>query len=178
MSAYVALLRGINVGGKNKLPMKDLAELLTEIGCHGVQTYIQSGNALFDAPTRVAKTVPTALSERIAARFKLTVPVVLRTSAELASVARSNPFLRAGGQTDLLHVMFLAEVPSPERVASLDPQRSAPDAFALRGRDLYLSLPNGAGNTKLTNAYFDSKLATVSTGRNWRTVLKLVELCG
>ncbi|MCU1318566.1 MAG: hypothetical protein JWP98_84, partial [Edaphobacter sp.] len=76
------------------------------------------------------------------------------------------------------HVYFLAGMPTAGDVAGLDAGRSAPDAFAVIGREIYLQLPNGMGRTKLTNAYFDSKLKTVSTARNWRTVLKLVEMVG
>jgi len=76
----------------------------------------------------------------------------------------------------MLHVLFLAETPSDSAAANLDENRSPPDKFAAVGQDVYLYLPNGAGKTKLTNAYFDSKLLTVSTGRNWRTVNKLLEM--
>lgn len=172
----MALLRGINVGGKNMLPMKALAELFSAAGCARVQTYIQSGNVLFEASEAVAARVPRALSEAIAREFRLQVPVLTRTAEELAAVARGNPFLRRGADPALLHVAFLADLPRPEEVAVLDPARSPPDEFLLRGREIYLYCPSGAGKTRLTNQYFDSRLETVSTGRNWRTVLKLVEL--
>jgi len=110
--------------------------------------------------------------------FGCRVPVVLRTAAELAEVVRSNPFLKAGAAEDSLHVYFLAGMPAVGDVAGLDPRRSAPDAFAVVGREAFLQLPNGMARTKLTNAYFDSKLKTVSTARNWRTVLKLLEMVG
>ena len=175
---HIALLRGINVGGKNKLPMKDLAALFAEAGCRNVQTYIQSGNAVFQAPPEVANTLPTQISALIADRFGLRVPVILRTAEQLAETFRSNPFLAQGLPAETLHVMFLADLPSPEKVASLDPNRSAPDAFIVQGRDLYLHLPSGVADTKLTNAYFDATLITVSTSRNWKTVTKLLELAG
>jgi uncharacterized protein (DUF1697 family) len=91
---------------------------------------------------------------------------------------RGNPFLEAGADIGTLHVAILADAPAAAKVKALDPDRSPPDAFAVRGREIYLQCPNGYGRTKLTNAYFDSKLATTSTVRNWRTVLKLVELAG
>ena len=173
---YIALLRGINVGGKNKLPMKDLAALFAEAGCANVQTYIQSGNVVFQAPPETADTLPDQISASIAARFGLRVPVVLRTSEQLAEAFHNNPFLTQNLPEETLHVMFLADLPSPEQVAGLDANRSAPDAFVVQGRDIYLHLPNGVADTKLTNAYFDTKLATVSTSRNWKTVTKLLEL--
>jgi uncharacterized protein (DUF1697 family) len=97
----------------------------------------------------------------------------LRTEQQLREVVSNNPFPDA---EDMLHVMFLADHPSPAKISALDPNRSAPDAFILRGGDVYLHLPNGIRDTKLTNAWFDSKLSTVSTGRNWRTVTKLLAL--
>ncbi len=173
---YIALLRGINVGGKNKLPMPGLAALFAEAGCTTVQTYIQSGNIIFQASPEIAASLPSQISGLIAERFGLRVPVVLRTAGQLAETFRTNPFLAQGLPTETLHVLFLADLPSPEKAAGLDSNRSAPDAFAVQGRDIYLHLPNGVADTKLTNAYFGAKLATVSTSRNWKTVTKLVEL--
>jgi uncharacterized protein (DUF1697 family) len=102
--------------------------------------------------------------------------VVLRTADELKKVISSNPFLKGGVAEKELHVMFLAGVPDAVRVRSLDPDRSPPDTYQVHRREIYLRLPNGAGRSKLSNQYFDSKLATVSTARNWRTVTTLVEL--
>jgi uncharacterized protein (DUF1697 family) len=172
---WVALLRGINVGGKNKLPMRDLAALFEQAGCSDVQTYIQSGNVVFDTSSRPERLAVT-VEKRIAERFSLTVPVVLRSGAELARIARANPFLGRKLDPALLHVMFLAGEPSAAGIASLDPKRSPPDEFRVVGREIYLSCPNGMARTKLTNAWFDGKLDTTSTARNWRTVLTLAEM--
>jgi uncharacterized protein (DUF1697 family) len=177
VTTHVALLRGVNVGGKNKLPMKELAAIFAEEGCDYVQTYIQSGNVIFRAAPGALSRLPDAITSRIAARYGYHTPVVLRTTEQMRAIVANNPFLAAGSAEDLLHVLFLAKQPDVVRIAALDPQRSAPDAFALHGQDIYLKLPNGAGKTRFTNAYFDTKLATVSTGRNWRTVTKLLELC-
>jgi uncharacterized protein (DUF1697 family) len=173
---YAALLRGINVGGKNGLPMKDLAAMFGDAGCGDVKTYIQSGNVVFSAPEAVAKRLPSLIATQIQKKFKLEVPVLLRTHADLAAVARSNPFLTPEQAIERLMVMFLATSPAPSAVASLDPNRSPPDEFAVRGREIYMHCPNGFAKTKLSNAYFDSKLSTTSTGRNWRTVLTLLEM--
>lgn len=174
METYLALLRGINVGGKNKLPMQDLRDIFVETGCEGVQTYIQSGNVIFHAAPGVADALPSLIATRIAERFGIRAPVVVRTDAQLRDVVLNNPFLSAGAAEETLHVMFLAEVPGPGRVDDLDPDRSPPDRFVVRGQEVYLQLPNGVANSKLTNAYFDSKLATTSTARNWRTVTTLL----
>lgn len=176
MATHVALLRGINVGGKNILPMKDLAEIFLKAGCTEVRTFIQSGNVLFNAPAKVAKQIARTMPEQIEKRFGHRPPFVIRTAEQLAVAAANNPFLQGGAAEDKVHVMFLADAPDAARVKGLDPARSSPDAFAVRGADIYLFLPNGGGRSKLTNAYFDSKLATVSTIRNWRTVTTLLEM--
>jgi uncharacterized protein (DUF1697 family) len=175
---YVALLRGINVGGKNKLPMRDLVALFEGAGCGEVRNYIQSGNIVFGCGAPVAKGLPAKLGREIEKRFGFSVPVILRTAKELADAVDENPFLKSGADIDKLHVGFLEAAPSKKAIDSLDPKRSPPDTFVVRGKEIYLSCPNGMGNTKLTNAYFDSRLATTSTMRNWKTVLKLLEMTG
>jgi uncharacterized protein (DUF1697 family) len=174
--SHVALLRGINVGGKNVVPMKDLAAVFADAGCRDVRTYIQSGNVVFRGPAPAR--LRGVLEARIERTFGLRVPVVLRTADELAAVTRSNPYLDDDPSTDALHVVFLADQPTDAAAASLDPKRSPPDTFTVMGREIYLRCPAGVGRSKLTNAYFDGKLSTVSTVRNWRTVLKLLELAG
>lgn len=175
-TASVALLRGINVGGKNLLPMKDLCGIFTDAGCVDVKTYIQSGNVVFRAEPAVLKNIATHATARIAERFGFQSPIILRTHEELRDTVANNPFLSAAPDEKSLHVMFLDGAPGAEHVCQLDPHRSPPDRFLVRRRDIYLYLPNGAGKTKLTNAWFDSKLKVTGTGRNWRTVLKLFEL--
>jgi uncharacterized protein (DUF1697 family) len=177
VGTFVALLRGINVGGKNMLPMKDLTAIFERAGCVAVRHYIQSGNVVFGATPRQSASIARVVAERIEKDHGLKVPVVVRTALEIAAVARGNPYLRRASDPKHLHVMFLAQEPEKKRASALDPQRSPPDAFELRGREVFLLLPNGAARTKLTNAYFDSTLATTSTGRNWNTVLKLAEMC-
>lgn len=172
---WVALLRGINVGGKNPLPMKELAGIFADSGCENVRTYIQSGNVIFD-PGRRQSDVAAIVSREIKRRFGYSIPVVLRTSEEVAEVIRQNPFLASGADPKALHVYFLAQPPMATAIAGLDAGRSKPDVFHVSGREIYLHLPNGMGRTKLTNAYFDSKLATTCTARNWATILKLGEL--
>jgi uncharacterized protein (DUF1697 family) len=170
-----ALLRGINVSGKNILPMKDLARIFTEAGCAEVGTYIQSGNVLFSAPADIEAQLPETIARRIQADFGLRVPVLLRTLAELRAAAAANPFLAADVDPRALHVYYLRDAPAADAVAALDPHRSPPDRFAVLGREVYLHLPNGMARTKLTNAWLDAKLNTVSTARNWNTLLKLIE---
>lgn len=175
-AVYVALLRGINVGGKNKLPMSNLAAFFGEAGCAEIRTYIQSGNIVFSASAGTVKRLPNLVARRIAERFRYRVPVVVRSADALRKVAAKNPFLKAGSDADSLHVVFLAGVPDARCVKALDPDRSPGESFKVIGQEIYLHLPNGVARSKLTNAYFDSTLATISTVRNWRTVMKLVEM--
>jgi uncharacterized protein (DUF1697 family) len=156
--------------------MKDLPAIFESVGCSGVHTYIQSGNVVFNANSAIAKRVPGAVAAKIAEQFGFPVPVVVRTIGEMREATRNNPYLKMGVETELLSVMFLADLPDAADVAKLDPERSPPDTFRVLGREIFAHTPNGLARTKLTNAYFDSKLKTVSTIRNWRTVLKLVEM--
>jgi uncharacterized protein (DUF1697 family) len=179
-SCHVALLRGINVGGKRRLPMADLAAMLSEAGCADVRTYIQSGNAVFTATPACAKRLPDVVSKRIAREFGFEPTVLLRSADEVREVAASNPFLKPRNAPGLseaqLHVGFLADVPDVRRLRLLDRQRSPGDSFSVRGREIYVCLTNGMARTRLTYAYFESTLGTVATFRNWRTVLKLLDM--
>jgi len=175
-SRHVALLRGINVGGKNMLPMKELVGMFVDAECGDVTTYIQSGNVVFTASAKVVAGLGSLITARAEERFGMRVPVVLRTAMEMENVIRSNPFLHAGAAEEILHVAFLGDRPGAGLVAGLDAGRSAPDAFAVVGQEIYMRLVTGVSPTKLTNAYFDSKLKTVSTMRNWRTALKLAKM--
>lgn len=176
-NVHVALLRGINVGGNNILPMKALAAMFVDVGCADVRTYIQSGNVVYAASAALARKVPTLIEAAIEREFGFAVPVQTRSAAELRDVVASNPFL-AQHDPSLLHVVFLAKAPNAKQIADLEPRRSPDDSFTVRGREIYLACPNGLGKSKLTNAWFDSRLATISTGRNWRTTTKLLELAG
>ena len=172
---YAALLRGVNVGGKNKLPIADLRDIFTAAGCAAVQTYIQSGNVVFEAVPDLAGRVPEIVTRTIRQRFGYEILVVVRSSDELRQVAVSSPF-DTSGDPRFLHVAFLEDTPSAEAVSRLDPERSPPDAFAVRGHNVYLHYPNGVARSKLTNDYLAAQLQTTSTMRNWRTVLTLLEM--
>lgn len=173
---HVALLRGINVGGRNRLPMKALVKLFDAIGCTDVRTYIQSGNVLFRAAPSLARRVPALVGEAIEEHHGIRSPVVLRTAAALEEVVKFAPSWAGAEGVERLHVAFLSDMPTRSVVATLDPDRSPPDRFVVRGREIYLVCPQGIARSRLTNAYFDAKLGTTSTIRNWRTVMRLVEL--
>ena len=169
---YLALLRGINVGGKASLPMKELAAIFAAAGARNVRTFIQSGNVIFEADN--PEPTVAAVTAEIARVYGYPGRIVVRSAAELAVAYQANPFAKAGAPLDTLHVYFLADMPDKAAVKALDPDRSPGDSFVVKGREVYLQLPDGMARTKLTNVYFDSKLKTVSTARNWKTVGKLV----
>ena len=174
---FVALLRGINVGGNNMIPMKELSAKMTAAHFESVRTYIQSGNILFRADAKRADELPSDIAALIKKHFKLEVPVVVRTQAELSKLASAHPFEAVPGANDkTLNVAFLSGTPLAEHVALLDPTRSPQDHFRVVGRDIFLFYGGGVAGTKLTNAYFDSKLKVVTTVRNWKTVRTLAEL--
>jgi len=173
---HVALLRAINVGGRNALPMKALAALCEAAGCSDVVTYIQSGNVAFRASAAVAKKLPAALRRAIQAHAGIDVPVIVRDAAALTAASRDNPFLKAGADPNELHLGFLADAPPAERIALLDPGRSPPDEFVVRGGEIYFRFPKGVGQSKFSVTYFDAKLATTLTLRNLRTVDALLGL--
>lgn len=156
--------------------MADLRAFFTNAGCEAVRTYVQSGNVAFRATSGLAELIPALVASTIKERYGYAIPVILRTADELRNVVNSNPFLSSGADMERLHVAFLADVPNDAGVVQLDPDHSPPDAFHVSGREIFLHCPNGVARTKLTNGYFDSKLATTSTIRNWRTVLALLEM--
>ncbi|HUQ40096.1 MAG TPA: DUF1697 domain-containing protein [Acidimicrobiales bacterium] len=171
MPTYVALLRGINVGGKNKVPMAELRAVFEALGHSDVRTYIQSGNVVFSGPKAPT---PATLEKAIGAEFGIDLTVVVRTPAQLsAAVGKKNPFPTAN--TSALHIGFMAEAPAAAAVKALDRERFLPEEFAVVGSDLYLHLPDGMGRTKLP-PYLDRQLKVPTTVRNWNTVTKLVEL--
>lgn len=172
MAPHIALLRGVNVGGNNTLPMRDLAALFVAAGGAGARTFIQSGNVVFDVDPASVSGVCRAVGDAIAERFGFTTTLVVRSLPEWRAAMAARPFADEAHT----HVYFLADVPPTEAVARLDPDRSPGDRFAVVGREVFLWLPDGVARTKLTNAWLDRALGTVSTGRNWRTVCALAAM--
>ena len=172
MPTYVALLRGVNVGGRNKVSMSALRSLVESLGHTDVTTYIQSGNVVFAARADVTS---DELERAIERKLGLDITVVLRTRAALQRVVKANPF--SGVDPSTVHVGFMAAKPKPSTVTALDGAAFEPDTFAVKGSDVYLHLPNGMGRSKLP-AYLDRQLKIPTTVRNWNTVLKLLELAG
>ena len=173
MNTYVALLRGINVGGKKKVAMADLRELLGALGHSNVSTLLQSGNAVFTS-IRPAERVRAGLEARIKSDLGLAVKVFIRTPDELAAVVDANPLPQAARSPSQFHVAFLSKTPAAGLPASIDPTRFEPDEFRFGNGVIYLWYPNGMGRSKMTNGFFERELKVDATTRNWNTVTKLL----
>ncbi|HVC70650.1 MAG TPA: DUF1697 domain-containing protein [Acidimicrobiales bacterium] len=174
-TTYVAMLRGINVSGRNRLPMESLRSLVTAAGGEEVRTYIQSGNAVFRSRAKVSGIV-AFLEDALVDLLGTKVPVLVRSKSELGAVITTNPFVRRGVEATTLHVTFLAEVPSPADVKAAQAKAVDADEFLVVGRDVFLRCPDGYGKTKLTNTFFEKKLGSDTTTRNWKTVNTLAEM--
>jgi uncharacterized protein (DUF1697 family) len=175
MTRQIGLLRGINVGGKNRVPMAQLRELMEALGYTGVETLLQSGNVVFGSNE------PAATSERrIARRLRdetgLDIKVLVRTRAELAAAVKRNPLGKHADNPKHHHVMFLSARPDPELVAAVDPADYEPEMFELHGRELFMWWPAGAHNARLTHSFWERKLKVTATARNWNTVQRLLEM--
>ncbi len=170
---YIALLRAINVGGNRKVPMADLRALVAEAGATDVQTYIQSGNVVFEHAQTDDDVLRDDLERRLAGTFGFDVPVILRRAAAWDAVVAGNPFPDA--EPTRLLVSFLRDSPPAGALDDVDAVAFAPEQFVLSGREVYLHLPEGFGNAKLPRA-LQRALNNQETARNWRTVLKLAEM--
>ncbi len=170
---FVALLRGINVGRAHQLGMPRLTELLTARGYGHVRTHLRSGNVVLDSDLSEAE-LAADLSGAIQQEFGFDVPVVVRTGAEIAAVVAGDPFATVATDPARYLVTFLPEPPAAAAVDALPPADSG--EYLVRGRELYLWLPDGIANTPLAGWKWDRLLGVAGTGRNWNTVRKLAEL--
>ncbi len=177
---YAALLRGINVGGSKKVPMAELRSLLEGLGHGDVQTYLQSGNAVFSSAQKDPEALARELEKAIEDHFGFRVACLVVDGAYLRAVAGACPFPAAELEGRQLHATFFSEQPGAERFAAIDEAAYLPEEYRLGDRVLYLHAPNGLGRSKLAEAL--AKPAVVkgidATTRNWNTVAKLVELTG
>jgi uncharacterized protein (DUF1697 family) len=172
---YAVLLRGVNVGGRNKIAMADLRQILTDLGHGDVKTHLQSGNGVLSAdqpPDELAAGIAAAIK----ARTGLKCAVMIRSGGELAEVVAGNPLGREPGNPSRFFVAFLSGVPEKSAAAALTSQDFGPDQAWLRGRHVYSWVPDGLAATKLTYAFLEKQLGVVATARNWNTVRKLAEL--
>jgi len=174
VSRFVALLRGINVGGRT-LKMADLRAVVEDAGGTDVATYIQSGNVVLSHSMRSPDRLAAHLAGAIEEATGMAIPVIARTTKEWDAVVQANPFPAAGGTT--LHVVFLDQPPGPDAFGDLDLASFAPEECTVVGRELYLYLPNGMGRSPLAIELAKrSHPMAVGTSRNWNTVLTLHDM--
>ena len=177
MDTYIALFRGINVGGSNRLPMKDLVALFGKIGAKEVRTYIQSGNVVFRNEESDVSELANRLAAEIKTRHGFEPHTLILRPAELDEAIARNPFPEAEADPASLHLGFLAAAPENPDLERLDSLRKESERFYLRGRIFYLHAPEGVGRSKLA-ASSEKLLGVPLTDRNWKTVCKLRELAG
>jgi len=170
---WVALLRAVNLGARNRVSMGDLRDLFAEHGCTSVRSYIQSGNVVFTSPESERDALAGRLERAVADTFGVAAAVVLRTFDEIGRVAGSHPF---GADTSRTAVSFLAREPSLEQVNGLEELDVAPDRYVVAGSDVFLHYPNGVQGSRLTGALLERELGVPGTIRNWRTVTRLAEM--
>jgi uncharacterized protein (DUF1697 family) len=175
LETWVALLRAINLGSRNRVPMAELRRVLADAGCDSVETYIQSGNVVFTAPRVERADLARRLGRAVEAAFAVDTLVILRTASEIARISHSHPF---GPDTSRSYVTFLAEPPAPEAVEKLQGADAAPDAFRVDGCDVYIHYPAGIQGALLPPAKVERLLGVHGTNRNWRTVERLAKLAG
>ena len=179
MSSGIAFLRGINVGGRNKVAMADLRRLCEELGLRDVRTYVQSGNVVFDTDGPAPELVAPALRRRIEDELGVAAAVVVRTAGELAQVVAENPFTPAAeAEPTSVHVAFLSAEPVDPSVLEVDPEEYAPERVAPGDRVRYLLLPGGIGRSRLATDLARRRTGVEMTVRNWRTVTRLLEMAG
>jgi uncharacterized protein (DUF1697 family) len=179
VTCWIALLRGINVGRTNRLPMADLRSTIESLGCRDVTTYIQSGNVVFEASDELDEsTLASLIGRAVADRHGLDVPIVLRTAAEIVHIAGAHPDATSGIDPKLLHVLLLDRPPSNDLREAIDPGPYQPDGWTVDGRQIYVRYPNGSARSKLTIDVFEQAFDVTATARNLNTVRKLAEIVG
>ena len=171
----LALLRGINVSGRKIAPMADVKRVFESLSFENVRTYAQSGNVIFDCMRGEAAKIAPCVEEKLSNTFGFSTNVLIRTQRELETIIENNPLIdNANARADKLYVTFLLDRPDETIASNLDIKPGQGEKFVIVGTEVYLYCPNGYARTKLNNAMFETKLRTVATTRNWKTVNKLL----
>ncbi len=174
---YISLLRGINVSGQKKIKMQDLRALYEGLGFKEVDSYIQSGNVVFNTKKSKASTLEKKIALAISKAYGFEVPVMVLEKEEWSYLQQHNPFQEKQSEfPKALHCTILEKAPSQEGLDRLADYSFLPDEFVVDGRYIYVFCPNGYGRTKITNNFFESKLKLRATTRNWRSVNTIGEM--
>ncbi|HSZ52543.1 MAG TPA: DUF1697 domain-containing protein [Caulobacteraceae bacterium] len=174
---HVALLRGVNVGGRNRIAMDALRQIATALGFVGARTHLQSGNLVFLAPDGEGAAIEEALRLAIAQQRGIDVPVFVRTQPAMAAAIGANPFAEAAsGDPSHLLVTFSSGAPRRDRLAAIAAAARLGERVELVGRELFIHYAGGVAGSRLTTALIDRELGVTGTARNWTTVLALEAL--
>lgn len=177
MTTYISLLRGINVSGKNLISMKDLKEIYENCGFKNIQTYIQSGNVLFQYKRETTKILEKKLQQSLLELKGMNVPFFIYEFQTFKAIYNNNPYLDEKEHSkEGLYFLFLQRTPEKIDISPILNKKADHESFIQEGTIVYLSFPNGLGKTKLTNTFFEKTLKTSGTIRNRNTVLKLIEM--
>jgi len=173
---YVALLRGINVGGNTMIKMAELKNSFESLGLKNVVTYVNSGNLAFDTTKTAERALIKKLEDLIDKNFGKQVPVMLREQKEITAIIAANPFEGEFESHKEMHVLFLKEEMPEDKQTQLHDAATGNERFAVKGREIYCHLPTGVADSLLGKQFIEAKLKTMYTGRNWRTVERLADL--
>jgi uncharacterized protein (DUF1697 family) len=177
MPAYIAMLRGINVTGHNPIKMEQLRELFNRLGFQRVETYVRSGNIVFQGKIENPTSLSKRIGETILNSLGFEVPVIVRTLKEMENVVANNPFLKEKNvDSSKLHVTFLSQGPQNSSLKRLEALATSQDRFYPASREIYLYCPGGYGRTKLSNNAIEKVLSVTATTRNWRTTNMLFDM--
>lgn len=174
---WICLLRAVNLGARNKVPMRALRERLTDVGFGGVRTYVQSGNLVVTSHHRSPQAVAQAVATVVRDDFGVAEPVIVRTSEQIDDIVAGNPFPQAAmDRPKQLHVSFLLGTPDRVGADAIHADELTCGACRVIGDHVYIDFRDGVHGSRLTGAYFAKRLGVGGTARNWRTVLALTEL--
>jgi uncharacterized protein (DUF1697 family) len=173
MSTYLVLFRGLNIGGHNKLPMKELASLLQELGYNNIKTYIQSGNVIFDMASRNREKLCSDIADAIQQQYGFLPGVMMLSAPELENMIAHNPFPMDNGKA--LHFLFMFERPKNPDLERLNALKTNREQFLIANKVFYLYAPDGVGRSRLAMSA-ERCLGVKTTGRNWNTISRLSEM--
>ena len=176
MNTYVSILRGINVGGRRRIKMNELKQLYSSIRLLNIDTYIQSGNVVFNTEKNEdCKELANQIENAILDSFGFEVPVIIRTLSEIEQTVANNPFTKENN-IENLHLTFLNDYPESEKLAAIENSDFSPDLFNAVDKDVFILCNGKYSDSKLSNTFFENKLRVPATTRNWKTVMQLYEM--
>ena len=177
MTTYISILRGINVSGHNIIKMDALKQMYEAMGLNNARSYVQSGNVVFESKSGDVKFLAGKISEQIAKEFGYQVPVIVFTKAVLEGIISGSPFANDHSKdAKFLHVTFLADKPAAYDRKAIEDKMFADEEIHFSDEAVYIYIPGGYGNTKLSNAFLENKLKVKATTRNWKTTNELLKL--